>query len=136
MYVTLFFFYGNVIYIHNNPGELYDAALWTEVEGTVGIVCASAPALKPLVQKFIPSAFGSFISNRGTKAGEYGIDTLSRQTRIGSYAGRRATDDLGGWPGLNPTRTGKSESDVELVHELGFISGTEHIEEGRGRGIG
>lgn len=42
--------------------------LWTETEISVGIICCSAPALKPLVIKILP-AFGS---SKGTKGNSYG----------------------------------------------------------------
>lgn len=42
--------------------------LWTETEISVGIICCSAPALKPLVMKIFP-AFGS---SKGTKGNSYG----------------------------------------------------------------
>lgn len=78
------------------------------------------------------------MSTRGTKGAEYGTGTGTRRTRAGSYADRRMTEDHGwrGWNQGTTATTAKNGSDVELVHELGFISGMEHIEDGRGRGIG
>jgi hypothetical protein len=67
---------------------------------------------------------------------------ISRRTRNGSYsADRRLTDDLemagrGGWGWNQQMVKHEHGSDVGLVHELGAIAGTEHIEEGRGRGFG
>lgn len=117
--------------INNITGELYDAALWTEVESTVGIVCASAPALKPLIQRYMPAVLGSPMSSERAN----GSASASRRTRNSNYANRRTTDDFKGRGGWAPPMM-KNGSDVGLVHELGFISGTEHLEDGRGRGVG
>ncbi|KAF1813239.1 hypothetical protein P152DRAFT_448560 [Eremomyces bilateralis CBS 781.70] len=49
--------------------EIYDAALWTLVEATVGIFCASVPALKPLVQKYTPAILGTMGNGNLTGSG-------------------------------------------------------------------
>jgi hypothetical protein len=38
----------------NYLGAAYDIDIWASVEVNVGLVCASAPALKPLIRKFFP----------------------------------------------------------------------------------
>lgn len=40
-------------------GEIFGVAIWTEVEVLVGLFCSSAPALKPLIQCFLPNAIRS-----------------------------------------------------------------------------
>lgn len=52
-------------YVHTGIGESYDEQwdvypLWilTIVEADVGLICASAPALKPFVGRYLPQVFG------------------------------------------------------------------------------
>jgi hypothetical protein len=49
--------------------ELYDAAIWTQVEAAVGITCASVPALKPLVARYAPKILNSFPTRAKSEAG-------------------------------------------------------------------
>jgi hypothetical protein len=44
-------------------GDSYDVGIWNLVEVNVGLICASAPALKPLIRKVTPG-FLSSLSDR------------------------------------------------------------------------
>ncbi|KAK2768284.1 hypothetical protein FQN54_000137 [Arachnomyces sp. PD_36] len=113
--------------------EMYDAALWTEIESAVGIVCASVPALKPLVQKYLPTALGSLMSARakGSAESPNASGGVQRQTRDSSWynANGRLTHNLehglNGWDWDQGYL--KHGSHVGLVHELGTISGAEYV---------
>lgn len=37
----------------------YDSSIWSAVDANVSILCASAPALKPLLRKIMPGLMGS-----------------------------------------------------------------------------
>jgi hypothetical protein len=40
-------------------GASWDIDIWSSVEVNVGLLCASAPALKPLIRKVLPNLFAS-----------------------------------------------------------------------------
>jgi hypothetical protein len=61
-------------------GELFDAALWTEIEACVGIFCACAPALKALAQRYVPSILDTIQTQTERKYATFGsknADTLT-----------------------------------------------------------
>jgi hypothetical protein len=69
-------------------GELYDSYLWSQVENTVGIVCASSPALKALLKKFMPGVIGHTSSgnrttNRATNRASRATTVPARRTYVG-----------------------------------------------------
>jgi hypothetical protein len=81
------------------PYVSYDVTIWTSVEINTGLFCASAPSLKPLLQKLVPGILTSVRSSKaGSKWGTYGGDTtqsrrrapdafeLSSQTNLGALS--------------------------------------------------
>lgn len=41
-----------------DPGVSYSITVWSAVEVNTGLCCASAPAIKPLLRKTLPTIFG------------------------------------------------------------------------------
>lgn len=76
---------------HADDRTYYSAATayWSAIEMNLGIVCASLPALKPLVVKIIPG-FSTRHSSRG-----YGTNLSGRMGKAYGFGSRgtRATDD-------------------------------------------
>jgi hypothetical protein len=65
-------------------------AYWSSIELNLGIVCASLPALKPLIVKIIPG-FSSRHSSRGYGTAVSG--TMGKKYGVGSKGTRTTNDD-------------------------------------------
>jgi hypothetical protein len=86
-------------------GEIFGAAIWTEVEILVGLFCSSAPALKPLVQRYVPRLLGGLNSslNRGRSDILTPLETFgSAGMRNSRFLGNVKILDSMGSPGLDP----------------------------------
>lgn len=83
------------------PYVSYDVTIWTAVELNTGLFCASAPSLKPVIQKFMPGILTSIRSSKMGSKFSYGKGTnnksgrnasgafeLSSQTNLGSSIGK------------------------------------------------
>ncbi|KAF2033405.1 hypothetical protein EK21DRAFT_98141 [Setomelanomma holmii] len=82
-----------VLFQHPDDRIYYSAAAayWSSIEMNLGIVCASLPALKPLLVKIIPG-FSTRHSSRGYGAGLSGA--LGSKSRVnGNNATRTTTND-------------------------------------------
>jgi len=54
-------------------GAAWDIDIWASLEVNIGLLCASAPALKPLIRKVFPSLFAS----RAEDSSDRNFDTLA-----------------------------------------------------------
>ncbi|EWC45467.1 hypothetical protein DRE_00866 [Drechslerella stenobrocha 248] len=95
-------------YSYDRTWDGFSAWIWTAAESDVGIICASLPALKPLVTKVTNYRF----SEAATGAGRYGYRSRSRTVkRPGNkkhgkrLPSRSATRNLGS---RNPLQTGEN----------------------------
>jgi hypothetical protein len=101
---------------HQDDRTYYSAATayWSNIEMNLGIVCASLPALKPLVVKIIPR-FATHQSSRGYETGitshrdrDHGfesrvtngthddsVELATRTMKANAYASRCDQDDIG-----------------------------------------
>jgi len=76
-------------------GAAWDIDIWASLEVNIGLLCASAPALKPLIRKVFPSLFASRAED-------------SSGRNIGTYS------TGGSWALRAPSRGGL-DSSVELT---------------------
>lgn len=101
--------------------ELYDAALWTMIEACVGIFCASAPALKPLLQQIAPSMLGTLVTSTGQKYGTNGSSNQgSKFSNLGSDCSGRRGSDLNV---LDMTSSKQSKSSRAATVEMDDLEG-------------
>ncbi|KAF2710568.1 hypothetical protein K504DRAFT_265654 [Pleomassaria siparia CBS 279.74] len=86
------------------PWDTYDISIWSSSEIYVGLVCAAAPGIKPLVSKILPKILGSTTKSRSqsrsqtwTADANPGSIELSlkkmRRGTIGSVTTNRSTND-------------------------------------------
>lgn len=52
-----------ILHSNDQTWRSYDTSIWSAVDLNVSVVCASAPALKPLLRKIAPSFMGSTFGN-------------------------------------------------------------------------
>jgi hypothetical protein len=97
----------------NNPGydlpfASYDVMIWSSVELNMGLVCAAAPATRPLVRllapRLLPNESGGQLDNSAARRSNYADGTLESEN---SQPGDERFE-LGGWL---KSGTGKSVSD-------------------------
>jgi hypothetical protein len=69
-------------------GAAWDIDIWASLEVNIGLLCASAPALKPLIRKVFPSLFAS----RAEDSSGRNIDTISTETGYLRASSRRGLD--------------------------------------------
>jgi hypothetical protein len=101
---------------HPDDRTFYSAATayWSAIEINLGVLCASLPALKPLVVKVIPGfstrhssrGYGTGLSGRkgksyglGSKAthdtNDYDVELAAKPMKANAYSSRCDQDDLG-----------------------------------------
>ena len=76
-------------YINPDIGVFADIATWSAVEIETGLICASAPATKPLIRKWVPS----FLSS--TALGTSEPERYSHQTHDGARPTTRDVAEYG-----------------------------------------
>ncbi|KAI4948319.1 hypothetical protein J4E91_005740 [Alternaria rosae] len=83
-----------VLVAHPNDNTYYSAptAYWSAIEMNLAIVCASLPALKPLVVKIIPGFSSSLNASRAAYGNDTGTGASTKQIGVRSTA-RRIDDD-------------------------------------------
>ena len=69
-------------------GAAWDIDIWASLEVNIGLLCASAPALKPFIRKVFPSLFAS----RAEDSSGRNIDTISTETGYLRASSRRGLD--------------------------------------------
>jgi hypothetical protein len=69
-------------------GAAWDIDIWASLEVNIGLLCASAPALKPLIRKVFPSLFASHAEDSSGR----NIDTISTATGYFRASSRRGLD--------------------------------------------
>ena len=94
--------------------ELFDAVLWMEVASTVGIICASVPALKPLVRKYRPAALGLQTQTNATAPSCVQRTGTIHSLRTPTLARVRASDGSGGVDDLELYPGGLDMMDLDL----------------------
>ncbi|KAF4552914.1 Hypothetical protein D9617_8g049270 [Elsinoe fawcettii] len=125
-----------IIFIRTNGAtdftwENVTLGLWTMTEINVGILCCSAPALKPLVITIFP-AFGS---SKGTKGNSYGRSngrTTRRDTEahgVATVVGAGDEENFAGdQSGVAMGRYGEKDAGINVVHTV--ETGVESLHEG------
>jgi hypothetical protein len=68
--------------------ELQPLTIWSSLESTIAIICASLPALRPLVSKAFPKFF-STLSNHS-----YDLPSLEHQNTRTEFSGNRSSSDF------------------------------------------
>lgn len=69
-------------------GAAWDIDIWASLEINIGLLCASAPALKPLIRKVFPSLFASRVEDSSGR----NIDTFSTAAGYFRASSRRGLD--------------------------------------------
>lgn len=102
---------------HPSLGHGVDLSNWSCIEYNIGIICASLPALKPLMGRMLPSVFGR------SRTGSSGISGLSGGAKksgnmyaLGSLSGRGASAEPEYGHGVAITCR---KSDEENLHHHG-----------------
>ena len=76
-------------------GATWDVDIWASIEVNIGLICASAPALKPLIRKILPNLFASRAersSGRNNNAFPNVIGYLRASSRNGLDSAVELTD--------------------------------------------
>jgi hypothetical protein len=80
------------------PWDSYDVDIWCAVEINIGIFCASAPAVKPLLRQLAPGLLSSintesgFNTNTRATSGKYGGGSRIRQSNAPGFELSSQTD--------------------------------------------
>ena len=101
-------------------GWLWTNLLWTLVECYLGIMCASAPALKPLYVRYIAPEFRSAYNRAGTASSHLTANITHRRRSL-SYQGRSWKGSKKASNNLSSVELGivvKSEIDQVVVVEM------------------
>ncbi|CAK7228492.1 hypothetical protein SBRCBS47491_006921 [Sporothrix bragantina] len=97
-----------------------DIAMWSNIEINVAIMCASAPALKPLVSKIAPKLLGSSM-NSGSRSRTNGYGANSRNDAFALNSFNRSAMASG--TGRNPT--GSNNRDIYVEHTFEILDDTD-----------
>ncbi|KAF2146907.1 uncharacterized protein K452DRAFT_283107 [Aplosporella prunicola CBS 121167] len=80
--------------------DSYDASIWTAIECNIGLICVSAPATKPLLQKMAPEFMRSLSNPTSYPAGTYQLQSGKRRTGAGTFPLRSEESGLRSQAGI------------------------------------
>lgn len=112
---------------YDQTWSYYDAILWVAVEFNVALICASAPALKPFVRKFLaePVAPGSSSPKRRRSGYTFGSSGKRHVKSPGDTYLNDSSNDEESWTGgggaveLGPVETENKGDEIGVtIHEM------------------
>ena len=101
----------------------YDSSIWSSVETDVALICAAAPALKPIFKRFTPGFLYSLSASRSRSTRQPGntnqsqsqsLSTWTKASHKGSKAFEMSTRSRG-----TQHEVGRSHSEEELARSVG-----------------
>lgn len=96
-----------------------NGSIWSLIENAVAVICACLPALRPLLNKFLPQLFGTLDSSSKRKSGgerklEEGSETLGSLEIIGRQKRSAKYTDAYGMRVTQLEETRRSASSFDL----------------------
>jgi hypothetical protein len=109
----------NVSHTTNPTWDQSDVVKWSDLEITVGVICACLPSIRLILARSMPKLFGS--THDRTQRSQYADNhaKISRNTIVGSESSSRRGNEN---KGIHCTTTfeldrhDKDEDEIELVH--------------------
>ena len=98
-------------------GDNSDAAIWSNIEANVGIICACLPTIKPIISRVFPHLLGSTRSRGGTHPSHH-ASLFQPANPFGIPSPYRPNDSVGGHKTITHVEAG-DRSEPELGIQIG-----------------
>ena len=99
----------------DETGDSTDVVIWSFIEDYITVICASLIAIRPLLAKYIPSAFRNTITNQNQAS----HSTFRPHEKDSRSVGAVRSNSHGSAIELNTVGSGKSWMDGESAQEEG-----------------